>query len=152
MSGLSRAQHGLYRELWNGVVAVQPEADRLAWHAQLGLPESRADWSNEHFDKWKRACLAVSRPDDLDAQLVDGKVKRRLFAARKLLAKMTATEAYAEQIVRNMGFAPPIELLKPAQLEALIVALKKQQARDRRHGFVYRVDDAAAPDPEDIPF
>ena len=131
---LTRAQFGLDRALWAGVLAVRPDADRRALHVELGLPESRKKWGNREFDEWKRACLAISAPADLDAQLdgLGGEVKRRLFVIRKLLGQLGEPESYAETTARRMGLRPPLASLTPAQLEKVIVALRKQLRRDRR--------------------
>jgi hypothetical protein len=145
---LSRAQHGLYRKLWDAVLAHEPAADRLAMHQRLGLPASRADWSNAHFDEWKRACLAISDPGNLDAQLdgSNGPQIRALYALRQLLAAQGLPESYAEATARQMGYRPPLELLPHAALKKLIIALRKQQRREA-HSHAPE-ETRPAPDPD----
>lgn len=131
MPGLTRAQHGLYRKLWTSVLAQTTEADRLAFHAELGLPESRADWTNAHFDEFKRACLAISQPGNLDAQLQGqrGEATRRLHVIHQLLAQLDLPLSYAEETTRQMGYRPPLELLSDPALKKLIIALRKHLKR-----------------------
>jgi len=136
--GLSRAQHGLYRRLYLAAVAARPalatDEARLAMHAELGLPESRADWTNDDFDEWKRACLAITEPANLDAQVdgLRGKEERRLFRIRELLSQLGKTDRYAETTASNMGITKPLATMSPAQLEKVIVALDKQAGREAK--------------------
>lgn len=136
--GLTGAQHGFYNRLFKDVLKVRPEADRLAMHAELGLPESRGEWTNEHFDEWKRACLAIARPGDLDAQLRQLRMqarRHRVFIGWVLAAMEVGSER-AEQIVQEMnrggklgGRAVTYETLDAGKLGKVIVAVKKEAKR-----------------------
>ena len=146
---LSRAQFGLDRALWAGVLAVRPGVDRHAMHAELGLPESRKEWTNRHFDEWKRACLAIAQPGNLDAQMegLGGEVKRRVFVIQKLLGELGEPVGYAETILRRMGMEPPLERLTAAQLEKVIVALRKQGRRTAHRAVATGADADDGNDP-----
>jgi hypothetical protein len=110
---LTGAQFGLDKKLWEGgiwngeritgVLEVRPDADRASMIAELGLPASRKNWNNGHFDRWKKACLAITEPSNLEAQLENGEVKRRLFTIGHLLDALEETTAYAVAIVRQMN-------------------------------------------------
>lgn len=143
---LTGRQHGLYAQLWKGVAAVTgdgSEEARRALQARLGLPGSRRDWGNAEFDEWKRECLAIAQPANLAAQLdgLDGEGKRRRYVIRELLEAMDAPEAYAERTARTMGFAGTLETLRQAELEKVIVALRKQVVRTAKRGVLRQAQD-----------
>ncbi len=135
---MTAAQNTFYWRLWSGVRKREPEADRKAMHAQLGLPESHTCWNNGHFDKWKGACLAITQPGNADAQLAQLRMaatRHRVFIGHVLDA-MGEGPALVEQIVSMMnrggklgGRCVTYETLGDAHLEKVIVAVKKEAKR-----------------------
>jgi hypothetical protein len=139
---LTGAQFGLYNRLWRDVLAVKPDADREAMHADLCLPESRKDWANDDLDEWKRACLAISDPGNLNAQIEGlpgaGEAKRKRFVIDGCLAKLGKSREYAEGIARRAGYPPDLKSLGVQQLEGVLKALRRE-IRERTPKPGYRV-------------
>jgi hypothetical protein len=135
---VSPAQNTFYWRLWSGVRKKRPGADRKAMHAELGLPESHTVWTNAHFDAWKGACLAVTQPANLDAQLAQQRMaatRHRVFIGH-VLAALGEGEAWVEGIVHRMnrerklgGNFASYDTLGAPQLAKVIVAVKKEAKR-----------------------
>lgn len=107
---MTSAQNTFYFSLWGKLKKAQPDADRHAVHAQLGLPASHKDWGNAEFDRWKGHCLAQAQPANVDAQLtqIQMPAMRRLVFIGHLLTALEMTEMDAEALVvelrRKEGF------------------------------------------------
>lgn len=99
---LSEATMRYYRGLWAQLRKARglKEADRKPLHAQLGLPASSKDFSQEDFDKWKGHVLAQTQPE-LDTQLEQIAMPRtrKLVFIGHLLSALEKGEDYAEALV-----------------------------------------------------
>jgi hypothetical protein len=170
---LSGAQHGLYKTLWAGVCAALgtdpgDDAARVAMHGRHGLPVSRARWGNEEFDVWKRECLAISRPADLQAQLEgqDQPCIRRRWRIRRLLARLGRDEGYLAEVVRGINLAArkqpqirrPFETMTARELDRVIFELQREGRREQGQDWIDfeaepgRATAAGAAGEDDVPF
>lgn len=134
---MSPKQTQYYWGLWNGAKKAQPDLDRKALHAELGLPESSKAFQQEHFDAWKSRCLALAQPGNYRAQVetVAMPRTRRVWLAETLSRALGEVDAeYALATARRMNRkgglgAPEAELaledLGEEALDALVTALRK---------------------------
>ncbi len=123
-------QNTFYFGLWGRLKKAQPGADRKAVHAQLGLPASHTQWTDVHFDQWKRHVLAVTQPANYRAQVAQVKMPatRKLTFLRHLLAALGKNESYLQTIVDRQQLGTPLaalDALPPEGLKKTMIALKK---------------------------
>lgn len=85
---MTEKQEKLYWREWTNVRAAWPEADRHELHLRaLGTDKSHKAFSNLDLDKVLAQFRAVSRPEDLEAQL-----RQLNQAKRRLLWKITVEQ------------------------------------------------------------
>jgi len=86
---ITKKQIYLYESLWKKIKATknltfangrEERAARLAIHSELGLAESRNDWSNKDLDKWIEATAPMREEIDLR----DRSHERVIFQIEKL--------------------------------------------------------------------
>src|SRR3954452_15863751 len=98
---LSKKQDWLYWREWKAACAVlmpgretftkhEENERRHDFHREHSLPDSHTEFTNRDLHKFLGACRALSRPDDLDAQLrqADGDGRRARFGLDELMRKM----------------------------------------------------------------
>lgn len=148
---LSGAQHGLYGRHWAAVCAVRgwgrtDDAARLAFHALLGLPESRKRWGNEELDAWVRECLAIAQPANLHGQLagLDQPRKRRRWRVVELLKGLGREVDYLPEVVRRINagarrlgqITRGFELMEEGELDRVIAELRRDRRKEGGQGWM----------------
>lgn len=133
---MTSKQERYYWQLWAAVRRVKPEADRHALHREAGCETaSHKDFSNADFDRFKSACLAITQPNNFEAQLdqVQMPVKRWRVAVDFALAALDADPVYALRIAERMGLhngsAWSMDMRSEADLQKVLIALKQSARR-----------------------
>jgi hypothetical protein len=162
---LTRAQNALYWREWSAVKRVlmpgrstwtkhEESERRHALHIQaLGDDKSHVDFNNEDFDHVLGALRAISRPDDLNAQLhaLNGQRARLLHGIRKLADEASPyAREYINGIVERMNAegklgSSILEDLHPRELVKVMVALKKHERRGVVHEPCLHVETSGNP-------
>ena len=172
---LTQAQNALYWREWSAAKrALMPS--RVTWtkHEEetrrhelhiraLDVDKSHLDFDNDDFDKVLGALRAISRPNDLNAQLhqVRGTHRRARHALDVLMIGLGVGRNYVQGVVDKMNFEhrgsatlhPSVNDLTVDELKKVIIALRKQAKRKRavhfsRHDRV----DKNEQEPAEVPF
>jgi len=126
-------QNSLYFREWGKLRAAcqrkgRPVPDRHELHIRaLGQDKSHLDFTNEDFDRVLAEFRAISRPDDLAAQLRQQDMPRRrlLYTIRRL-----APAPYCQAIARDKFGTTDLDNLDLGQLRQLRITLAAR-ARSR---------------------
>ena len=150
---LSKAQNSLYWREWSAAKrALMPGRSTWTKHEEetrrheihiraLGADKSHLDFTNADFDKVLAELRAISRPADLNAQLrqLNQQHYRLLFGIRKLASELHGAgwRRYVAGIIDHMNAdgalqGSDLDQLAPADLEKIMIALRKDQARQKQ--------------------
>lgn len=131
-----------YWRLWGMARKTQADLDRKALHAELGLPESHAHFSQRDFDRFKSRCLAIAQPANLRDQVKTAampETRRREFI-RHILTVLGEGDAYADATLARMhrnarqenttwATLATFATAGDADLERLTIAMKMEAKR-----------------------
>ncbi len=140
---MTKAQKSLYWREWGRVRKVKPDADRHTIHSQaLGLDKSSKSLTNRDFDRILAAFRAITRPDDLGAQLAAQNQPRM----RALHVIGTHDAAYVHALCRDRFRGQDPELMSDHDLAQLAMTLSNR-SRSKSTEMVESI-----PDPSNCPF
>lgn len=133
---MTKKQERFYWQLWAAVRRVEPDADRHELHRRAECSNtSHKDFTNEDFDRFKAVCLAITKPDDFDAQFDQVKMPAQRFrvavdfARAALEVDENYLRAIADQMHLKQGAVFTLDSLSDADLKKLLIALKQAARR-----------------------
>jgi hypothetical protein len=129
---MSKSQTALYWREWAAAKRAGrlDDSDRHRLHIEaLGYDKSSTDFTNKDLDKVLSVFRAISRPDDLSAQLrqLDQQKIRILHKCRQL-----ADPAYIARVVLDKFHVHALEELTQAQATMLLFTLTNRARANRR--------------------
>jgi hypothetical protein len=143
----------MLQKLWNVArvsIRVDGKSDRdrrLSWTAEI-LGRSVDSWSDlgrtKEVDDLKGALLAIAQPSDLGAQLRQARQRhtRARFVLDRLIVRLGVDRNYVQGVIDQMAFLhpssfirhPSLDELTFEELEKVLIALRKQIARQKKTG------------------
>lgn len=142
---MTPAQRVLYFREWGLARKARPDADRHALHVEaLGMDKSSKRFTNRDLDRVLAVFRAISRPDDVDAQLRQQAMER----TRALYTIGKHPAEYVQAICMDRFGTADLEQLDDAQAAQLAMTLaNRRRASDKRAAVPSGIKDVSGQAP-----